>query len=207
MVTSWRYSAGRNDLLSKQLNQSRLNAEAAKTELAEYKDKASRILQVEPPPSPLTARLSIVLLTVHLVPQSKDKLITSMRDNGGRVGEEADTDLATSISSELEQEKGMLRQELQQSLSTIDSLRMEIQVCVTALTTAASSPLVPSAWPMLIENCLPYQDLEVQLQSDHDNMSDRIDSLEDKLRQEQLKVKDLEQGETAVYWRCGVPAL
>ena len=57
--------------------------------------------------------------------QSKDKLITSLREGGeGGVG----SDVSAGITAEIEQEKSLLRQELHQSASTVESLRMEVQV-------------------------------------------------------------------------------
>lgn len=51
-----------------------------------------------------------------------------MRDSGGVGGAGLPSDLSAGINAEMEQEKTMLRQELQQSASTIESLRMEVQV-------------------------------------------------------------------------------
>ena len=48
--------------------------------------------------------------------QSKDKLITSLREGGeGGVG----SDVSAGITAEIEQEKSLLRQELHQSASTV----------------------------------------------------------------------------------------
>ena len=59
--------------------------------------------------------------------QSKDKLITSLREGGeGGVG----SDVSAGITAEIEQEKSLLRQELHQFASTVESLRMEVQVSI-----------------------------------------------------------------------------
>jgi len=125
----------KNGTLSQQLKHSKLNAETVKQELTDYKEKATRILQ------------------------SKDKLITSLRD-GGEAG--LSSDLSAGISAEIEQEKSLLRQELQQSASNVESLRMEVQ------------------------------DLETQLQADHEESRETIENLEERLTREQNKYRDLE---------------
>ena len=52
-------------------------------------------------------------------------MITSLREGGeGGVG----SDVSAGITAEIEQEKSLLRQELHQSASTVESLRMEVQV-------------------------------------------------------------------------------
>ncbi|XP_059159175.1 golgin subfamily A member 5-like [Physella acuta] len=88
--------------LAGQLKAAKVAAEAARKELTEYKDKASRILQ------------------------SKEKLIASLRDgsssplgDGGGV--------STLEYESLRQERDMLREELQQTKLTIDNLRSELQ--------------------------------------------------------------------------------
>ncbi|KAF6023709.1 GOLGA5 [Bugula neritina] len=77
--------------------------------------------------------------------------------------EGVDGELSSDINAEMEQEKIMLRQELQQSSALVESLRMEVQ------------------------------DLETQLQADHDESRQTIDNLEDKLSQTQSRYSGLEQ--------------
>lgn len=125
----------RSESLSHQLKQAKSNSEMAKQELKDYKDKASRILQVIIIPQSthknLHSMLS-VLVTVYdiyydcLIVKSKDKLIASMSAGAGA---DNSFDMSAGVSAELEQERNLLRTELQQSVATIDSLRMELQVC------------------------------------------------------------------------------
>ncbi|GFN97678.1 golgin subfamily a member 5 [Plakobranchus ocellatus] len=75
-------------------------ASAAKKELAEYKDKASRILQ------------------------SKEKLISSLREGGMQVSEGGVSSLEHEA---VRQERDMAREELQQTRLTVDNLRAELQ--------------------------------------------------------------------------------
>ena len=63
--------------------------------------------------------------------QSKDKLISSMRDSGNAGSAEFGSEISAGIAAEMEQEKTLLRQELHQSSSIIESLRMEVQVSVS----------------------------------------------------------------------------
>ncbi|XP_067942282.1 golgin subfamily A member 5-like [Watersipora subatra] len=127
----------KSEMLAQQLKHSKLNVDSVKQELSDYKEKATRILQ------------------------SKDKLISSMQASGatGEFGSE----ISAGITAEMEQERGMLRQELQQAGSSIESLRMEVQ------------------------------DLETQIQANHEESREVIDNLEERLHQEQSKCTDTER--------------
>jgi hypothetical protein len=92
--------------LGTQLKSIRSQADAAKQELADYKDKASRILQ------------------------SKEKLIFSLKDSGGSLssGKCTGAELAVLV-SELEsarQEKDVVREQLQTTQLALESLRAEM---------------------------------------------------------------------------------
>ncbi|GFR57478.1 Golgin subfamily A member 5 [Elysia marginata] len=75
-------------------------ASAAKKELTDYKEKASRILQ------------------------SKEKLISSLRDGGMPMSEGGVSNLEHEA---MRQERDMVREELQQARLTIENLRVELQ--------------------------------------------------------------------------------
>ncbi|KAH9489048.1 Golgin sub A member 5 [Bulinus truncatus] len=88
--------------LTSQLKASKTAADSARKELTEYKDKATRILQ------------------------SKEKLISSLRDGaGGALGDVSGVSILEHES--LRQERDMMREELQQAKLTIDNLRSELQ--------------------------------------------------------------------------------
>ncbi|KAL8590077.1 hypothetical protein ACOMHN_034308 [Nucella lapillus] len=112
--------------------------ESTRQEMAEYKEKASRILQ------------------------SKERLITSLRD-----GSEASGSLEGGISSleyeSLQQERDMLREELQKSRMAADSMRTELQ------------------------------DLDIQLQQEVGLAQDNVRSLEDRLAEEKRHRSEVEQ--------------
>ncbi|XP_005099211.1 golgin subfamily A member 5 [Aplysia californica] len=87
--------------LSGQLKAAKTTADSSRRELTDYKDKAARILQ------------------------SKEKLIASLRDGAGPVGESGGV---SSLEHEsMRQERDMMREELQQTKLTVENLRMELQ--------------------------------------------------------------------------------
>lgn len=94
-----------SDFMS-QMKAAQSAANAAKNELAEYKEKASRILQ------------------------SKEKLISSLRDGGMSLSEGGVSNLEHEA---MRQERDMIREELQQARLTIENLRVELQDVETQL--------------------------------------------------------------------------
>lgn len=87
--------------LSSQLRNARTQTEAAKSELAEYKDKAQRILQ------------------------SKDRLITSLKEGSGGSASGETMVHATELDS-MRQERDIVREELQNSQLALENLRSEL---------------------------------------------------------------------------------
>ncbi|OWF43826.1 golgin subfamily A member 5-like isoform X2 [Mizuhopecten yessoensis] len=87
--------------ISIQMKTLKSNADLAKQELTEYKEKATRILQ------------------------SKERLIASLREGSGAAGEMAG--VSSLEYDSIKQERDMFRDELQQSRMTVDSLRVELQ--------------------------------------------------------------------------------
>lgn len=87
--------------LSSQLRNARTQTEAAKNELTEYKDKAQRILQ------------------------SKDRLITSLKEGSGGSGSGETMVHATELDS-MRQERDIVREELQNSQLALENLRSEL---------------------------------------------------------------------------------
>lgn len=111
--------------------------ESTRQEMAEYKEKASRILQ------------------------SKERLITSLRDGSEASGS---VEGVSSLEFEsLQQERDMLREELQKSRMTADNMRTELQ------------------------------DLDIQLQQEVGLAQDNIKSLEDRLAEEKHHRSEVEQ--------------
>ncbi|XP_072031496.1 golgin subfamily A member 5-like [Amphiura filiformis] len=89
--------------LNTQLHAAKSQVEAAKQELGDYKQKATRILQ------------------------SKDKLINSLKEGSAGTNEAGATSLINMEVEELKNEKDMLRDELQQANGKIEQLRTELQ--------------------------------------------------------------------------------
>lgn len=86
--------------MGSQLKAAKAAADASRRELSDYKDKAARILQ------------------------SKERLISSLREGGGVIN---DTGVSQLEHESLRQEKDMLREELQQTKLTVENLRQELQ--------------------------------------------------------------------------------
>ncbi|KAK2188634.1 hypothetical protein NP493_126g02011 [Ridgeia piscesae] len=92
---------GRCTELSAQLRSCKGHADAARQELTEYKEKATRILQ------------------------SKDRLIASLKE--GVSGGGSEVAVSPAELDDVRQERDILREELQQSRMTIENLRIELQ--------------------------------------------------------------------------------
>lgn len=164
-------------------------AESAKQELADYRDKASRILQ------------------------SKDRLIASLKE-GVAPGDSASFSAEL---EEARHERDLLREELQQSRMMVDNLRVELQVIVIRIFLIKLLNIEESL--IFLFNCMMYrefaslliesrellcqydsvikhmwlQDTEGQLQNEIDSLQEQLRHLEDQFSSEQHRREDAEQ--------------
>lgn len=136
-----------------QLKTVKATLDATRLEMAEYKEKASRILQ------------------------SKERLIASLREGSGVSG------ITEGVSSleydSMKQERDMMREELQQSKMTLDHLRMEIQDLEVQLQQESDTAqdTIRSLETSLAEEKHRRQDVEQELLSQKQELQYAIDEL------------------------------
>ncbi|XP_013406597.1 golgin subfamily A member 5 isoform X2 [Lingula anatina] len=159
--------------MSNQMKSAKTNLDASKQELADYKDKATRILQ------------------------SKDRLIATLKEGSGM----ADADAVSSVETEeLKQERDILKEELQQSKMTVDNLRAELQDLETQLQNESDTAQeqIRSLEEQLREETRRREDAEQEilkqkqeLQYTHEELYKQKTSLQSRLQDREADIEKL----------------